>query len=186
MRFLTCAKDQVPITKFIFLLYKADWTQSAIAFEICINNKQVNMLKISLIALLAVFAAVNCVTLFNYATLDYILDNYDSRVRPFAEEGKPVVVECSLYVARAYNFDEVDHEFKADLYFRQKWTDPRLTFTAKNANDSFKSNHKLAEKIWTPDTFFPYSHSNDKLNDLTVPNVLLRIKPDGEVFHSGR
>ena len=144
------------------------------------------MRKISLIFLLAVFAAVNCVTLFNYATLDSILANYDSRVRPFAEEEKPVVVECSFYVIRAYDFNEVDHEFKVDMYFRQKWTDPRLTFTAKNANDSFKSNHKLAEKIWTPDTFFPYSHSNDKLNGLTVPNVFLRIKPDGEAFYSGR
>ena len=142
------------------------------------------MLKTSFIVLVAAFATVKCATLFNYATIDSALANYDSRVRPFAGE-KPVEIEISFWVTRAYKFDEVDNEFMVDLYFRQKWTDPRLAFTAKNANDSFKSNHKLADKIWLPDTFFSYSH-NDKLNTITTPNVFLRVKPDGEVFHSAR
>lgn len=140
-------------------------------------------MKILLILSIA-FTIANSATVFNYNAIDSKLANYDSRVRPYAGE-KPVEVEASLYITRAYDWNEANKDMNVDMYFRQEWTDPRLTFTSASPQDVFKAGHKLAEKIWLPDTFFSLGHK-DKLNAVTVPNVFVRINPEGRVFISSR
>ena len=145
------------------------------------------MIKASILLIIATWAVANCATLYNYAVIDNALGaNYDPRVRPFAGE-KPTEVEVSIYAIRLYKFNEVDKEFYADLYFTQKWLDPRLAYTANDTNDSFnqKLNQTLAERIWIPETFISLSH-HDKLNLVTQPTVFVSIKPEGQVFISGR
>ena len=74
------------------------------------------------------------------------------------------------------------------VYLRQEWLDTRLNYVN---NTSFSNvghvtmDSKLYDSIWVPDLFFP----NEKIasvHQVTVPNRLLRIFPDGKVLYSSR
>jgi anionic glutamate receptor len=75
-------------------------------------------------------------------------------------------------------------EYTVQITFREKWKDERLRY------DDHKDTIKFLtltepEKIWKPDLFF----SNEKeghLHNIIMPNVLLRIHPDGLVLYSIR
>ena len=52
---------------------------------------------------------------------------YDRRVRP-NYGGPPVTVGVTLYVLSIGELSEKFMDFTFDMYFRQFWTDPRLSF----------------------------------------------------------
>ena len=73
------------------------------------------------------------------------------------------------------------------MYFRQLWIDPRVESDKyardlQSALDETKiiGGVELSEKIWKPDTFFVNEASTE------VKQVLVRIKPSGEVLFSQR
>ena len=55
---------------------------------------------------------------------------YDRRVRP-NYGGIPVTVGVSLYILSIGDLSEKDMDFTFDMYFRQFWSDPRLSFDAQ-------------------------------------------------------
>ena len=63
--------------------------------------------------------------------ISYILNSfqvgYDRRVRP-NYGGVPVTVGVSLYILSIGDLSEKDMDFTFDMYFRQFWADPRLSF----------------------------------------------------------
>jgi len=64
------------------------------------------------------------------------------------------------------------------MYLRQAWRDPRLAF------DDFHSPIRIDAwyRVWIPDTFFRedlYSFVHDQ----TVPNKLMRLSSDGDVWY---
>ncbi len=68
-----------------------------------------------------------------------------------------------------------------DTYLRQQWWDPRL------AHPELKSPMDLADPllvkaIWKPEVFFPNAKEAD-FQFVTVPNVLIRIHPNGEILY---
>ena len=69
-----------------------------------------------------------------------------------------------------------------DMYFRQFWVDPRLEYASNTTLDEEKiiGDAEMEEKIWKPDTFFVNEVSSES------KQVLLRIKPSGEVLFSRR
>lgn len=141
------------------------------------------MIKNFILVVAVTVVAVHAATIFKMDELDKSLEHYDKRVPPNTNKETPV--EVSMYITRMYGFDDTDKNFNIDLYFRQKWIDERLKFTAANESDMIRAGHELADHIWKPDTFFSSSH-RDSLNIQTVPNVFTMIKPNGEVFISGR
>jgi len=63
------------------------------------------------------------------------------------------------------------------MYFRQSWNDPRLAFRQSTSLRLFEW-----DKIWVPDTFFRnevYSYVHDQ----TVPNRLLKLQSNGDVWY---
>ena len=70
-----------------------------------------------------------------------------------------------------------------DLYFRQKWHDPRLAFTEQDAPVIIGP--KLIEKIWTPDLFFPNEKSAD-IHDVMLTNQVIKVSPNGTLQYSTR
>ena len=66
--------------------------------------------------------------------ISYILNSfqigYDRRVRP-NYGGIPVTVGVSLYILSIGDLSEKDMDFTFDMYFRQFWSDPRLSFDAQ-------------------------------------------------------
>lgn len=70
------------------------------------------------------------------------------------------------------------------ITFREQWIDERLIYSDMDGQIRFLT---LTDpgKIWKPDLFF----SNEKeghFHDIIMPNVLLRIYPNGEVLYSIR
>ncbi|XP_075244802.1 gamma-aminobutyric acid receptor subunit pi-like isoform X2 [Convolutriloba macropyga] len=126
--------------------------------------------------------------------LDYLVGNgpnsrkYDKTLRPNFG-GSPVIVGVTINVDSLGPIDEVNMNFRLDLSFRQFWKDSRLDFSLYNKDDTYDQNltlsHDFLTKIWVPDTYFPDSLSAFK-QEVMVPNVLIRLSPDGSILYSSR
>ena len=69
------------------------------------------------------------------------------------------------------------------MYLRQRWKDTRMAYP--HWPHHVVLNQEAMSQVWTPDLFFP----NEKeaiMHDITVPNRLMRIYPDGTVMYSLR
>ncbi|XP_070553903.1 gamma-aminobutyric acid receptor subunit alpha-2-like [Ptychodera flava] len=117
-------------------------------------------------------------------TLDRIMfwSNYDRNLRP-ATGGPPVQVEADIYALSIGPIVEVNMEYHLDVFFRQRWNDPRLAY-----DDPFtilSLNTVMLESIWYPDTYF---HNGKKSygHNITTPNRLFRIAPNGDVLYTQR
>ena len=64
------------------------------------------------------------------AILNQFMVGYDKRVRP-NYGGIPVTVGVSLYILSIGDLSEKYMDFTFDMYFRQFWHDPRLSFTQR-------------------------------------------------------
>merc|ERR1719411_1732082 len=119
------------------------------------------------------------------AILNQFMVGYDKRVRP-NYGGIPVTVGVSLYILSIGDLSEKFMDFTFDMYFRQFWSDPRLSFDAENFGiKKLVVGAEYIQQIWVPDTFFV----NEKValfHDATTENQFLRITSEGEVLRSIR
>ena len=75
-------------------------------------------------------------------------------------------------------------EYACQITFRQQWNDNRLQFD----NMSGRLHYLVLtdpEKIWKPDLFFQ-NEKKGHFHEIIMPNVLLRIYPNGDVLYSIR
>ena len=88
------------------------------------------------------------------------------------------VLNCCLFA----------QDLSLTVYLRQEWIDSRLSYV-NNTNFSrvghVTIDNKLYDRIWVPDLFFP-NEKSAHAHQVTVPNRLLRIFPDGRVLYSSR
>ncbi|KAI0231536.1 Glycine receptor subunit alpha-3 [Lamellibrachia satsuma] len=116
--------------------------------------------------------------------LRILLNHSDPGIRPNID-GPPVVVRCSFSIISFGPFSEVNMDYRLNIYLRQKWVDPRLTFRRFGDTDHVLVSVKDIERIWKPDLFFPNENSA-AFHHVTVPNKLLRIYHNGTVLYSSR
>ncbi|KAL8612909.1 hypothetical protein ACOMHN_034986 [Nucella lapillus] len=119
------------------------------------------------------------------SVIDRLFDNgrYDHTIRPLYDEGLPVKVEIDVSLNTLGPVVEREMEVTASFYLRQQWQDPRLLFG--EVNDTILLNHQRLQSLWVPDLFFSQS-KREATHDVTVPNVLLRVHPDGTVLYTQR
>ncbi|XP_071870261.1 glycine receptor alpha 1 isoform X6 [Bombus fervidus] len=120
--------------------------------------------------------------------LDDILGpgRYDARIRPSGENGTdgPTNVKVNIFLRSISKIDDYNMEYSVQLTFREQWLDERLRFS------DFKGRLKYltltdASRVWMPDLFF----SNEKeghFHNIIMPNVYIRIFPNGSVLYSIR
>jgi len=65
------------------------------------------------------------------------------------------------------------------MYLRQAWNDPRLAY--EDSGPPYLRLY-LWDKIWVPDTFFRHE-SYSFVHEQTVPNRLLRLKGNGDIWY---
>ncbi|CAG7818669.1 unnamed protein product [Allacma fusca] len=120
--------------------------------------------------------------------LDQILGGtYDNKIRPSGANGTgPTQVSVNLYLRSISKIDDYEMEYSVQLTFREQWLDERLKFDQFRPDDNLRyltlTDYK---KVWMPDLFF----SNEKtghLHEIIMPNVYIRIFPNGEVLYSIR
>ncbi|XP_076068275.1 glycine receptor subunit beta-type 4-like [Oratosquilla oratoria] len=72
-------------------------------------------------------------------------------------------------------------DYQVDLYLRQTWVDERLN--DKEITQPLDLNDpNLVKAIWKPEVYFPNA-KHAEFQFVTVPNVLVRINPQGEIFY---
>uniref|UniRef100_A0A8C5JW86 Gamma-aminobutyric acid receptor subunit pi n=1 Tax=Junco hyemalis TaxID=40217 RepID=A0A8C5JW86_JUNHY len=94
----------------------------------------------------------------------------------------PVSVGMSMDIASIDTISEINMDYTATIFLRQRWTDERLCF---DGNKSLSLDGRLVEMLWVPDTFIVDSKKSF-LHDVTVENRLIRIYPNGTVLYAIR
>ncbi|XP_067661350.1 glycine receptor subunit alpha-2-like [Haliotis asinina] len=114
--------------------------------------------------------------------IDTLLEGktYDSSIRP-SSSATMVHIDIALNALGPVN--DRDMKFGASFYLRQEWLDSRLKYN--ELNNSIVLSYKKLSMLWVPDIFFPQSETELR-HDITTPNVLLRLSPEGMVFYSQR
>lgn len=85
---------------------------------------------------------------------------------------------CIQYVRLFYY---IFQDYKVDLYLRQKWRDERLK-SEELTKPLDLNDPNLVKAIWKPEVYFPNAKEAD-FQFVTVPNVLVRINPDGDILY---
>ncbi|XP_040217762.1 gamma-aminobutyric acid receptor subunit pi [Rana temporaria] len=114
-------------------------------------------------------------------TIQKLMKGYNKYLRPFFDNG-PVTVGMSLDIASIDTISEINMDYTATIFLRQRWTDERLIF---EGNKSLSLDGRLVELLWVPDTFIVDSKKSF-LHDITVENRLIRIYPNGTVLYALR
>ena len=76
-------------------------------------------------------------------------------------------------------------DFTLDMYFRQFWTDPRLSFERREGLEKLVVGAEYINLIWVPDTFF-VNEKTAYFHKATTENQFLRILHTGEILRSIR
>ncbi|XP_035707063.1 glycine receptor subunit alpha-2 isoform X2 [Folsomia candida] len=123
-------------------------------------------------------------TIEDLGILDKLLKrNYDRRATPtnHLNNTTPTKVYVELFVRSFGSPSPVTMDYKVDLFLRQKWRDERLQ------SPEFKrpldlNDPNLVKAIWKPEVYFPNGKEAD-FQFVTVPNVLVRINPNGDILY---
>ncbi|TRY68555.1 hypothetical protein TCAL_04085 [Tigriopus californicus] len=113
--------------------------------------------------------------------LDSLLQHYDRRATPTNHLGKATVVDCKLYVRSLGSINPDTMDYQVDLYLRQHWFDPRLNHPQLNEPLDL-NDPNLVKGIWKPEVYFPNA-KDAEFQYVTVPNVLVRINPGGNILY---
>ncbi|XP_026675695.1 glutamate-gated chloride channel isoform X4 [Diaphorina citri] len=119
--------------------------------------------------------------------LDQILgpSSYDARIRPSGENGTdgPTIVHADLLIRNLHIAND-KMEYSVQLTFREQWLDERLKYNDYDGRIKYLTLTE-ASRVWMPDLFF----SNEKeghFHNIIMPNVYIRIHPQGSVLYSIR
>jgi len=119
--------------------------------------------------------------------LNTFLLNYDNIMRPNNPDEDTLTIYSDIHITGIGPVSEQDMDYTLDVFFRQRWNDPRLKLDSVNENITELSlSNKMVDRIWTPDTYFYNGEPNSIAHKTTVPNSLLRIYSDGSILYTLR
>ena len=88
-----------------------------------------------------------------------------------------IEILCFSFAKMPYFFQD----YQVDLYLRQHWFDARLRHP--QLQDPLDLNDpNLVKAIWKPEVYFPNA-KDAEFQYVTVPNVLVRIDPGGQILY---
>jgi gamma-aminobutyric acid receptor subunit beta len=97
-------------------------------------------------------------------------------------------LEASLSIFLLFEFWKTEsnlQDFTLDMYFRQFWQDPRLSFEKREGLEKLVVGAEYINLIWVPDTFF-VNEKTAYFHKATTENQFLRILHTGEILRSIR
>ncbi|KAL6736718.1 hypothetical protein Aduo_007038 [Ancylostoma duodenale] len=108
---------------------------------------------------------------------------YDKQSPPVQEADQPTRVRLAMYIEGMSSFRTQTMDFQLDVYFQQFWKDPRL---AHNETGRVLIRDKdVLRKMWHPDVYFANARIAE-FHQVTQPNFLLWIEPDGSILYDTR
>ena len=91
----------------------------------------------------------------------------------------------SLFLLEFWKTESNLQDFTLDMYFRQFWQDPRLSFEKREGLEKLVVGAEYINLIWVPDTFF-VNEKTAYFHKATTENQFLRILHTGEILRSIR
>jgi len=122
------------------------------------------------------------------AVLDSILGKgYDKRIRPSGRNitDGPAIIHVNIYLRNIHRIDDVKMEYSVQVTFREQWNDERLRYVDSTKGKLNYLTLTDPTKVWMPDTFFR-NEKEAKKHEIIVPNVYVRIYPNGDILYSIR
>uniref|UniRef100_A0A914E850 Uncharacterized protein n=1 Tax=Acrobeloides nanus TaxID=290746 RepID=A0A914E850_9BILA len=112
-----------------------------------------------------------------------VQDGYNMFMAPGQGNGKTTNVSVAVYIESMSSFKAQTMDFEVDMYLAMGWYDRRL---AHNCTHPILVTHKfIADRIWQPDLYFVNSKFA-YLQEVTTPNFMMIVYPDGLIFKSMR
>ncbi|EYC08414.1 hypothetical protein Y032_0066g3750 [Ancylostoma ceylanicum] len=108
---------------------------------------------------------------------------YNRNAYPNQELDKPTIVYIQMYIEGMSSFRAQSMDFQVDIYFQEKWIDPRLMHN--NTKRILLKDPHLFKLIWHPDIYFANARTAE-FHDVTQPNFLVWIYPNGTVWYDCR
>ncbi|XP_050730981.1 glycine receptor subunit alpha-2-like [Eriocheir sinensis] len=106
---------------------------------------------------------------------------YDRRQTPSYTAGSPTRVHIEMYIRSFGSINPIHMDYTVDLYLRQRWLE--LRFLNNSLTRPVDLNDPvLVKMLWKPEVYFPNAKESD-FQYVTVPNVMLRIHPDGTILY---
>ncbi|KAL4220984.1 Glycine receptor subunit alpha-3 [Mactra antiquata] len=118
--------------------------------------------------------------------LDEIFAGYDKKLPPrFDQINKQVLVTVNMYVNSIYSISEANMDYSISMFLRERWVDNRLKYNDTLNLTRLELDYSLFENVWMPDMYILNEKSSD-YHEVTVPNKLIHVYPDGTVQYSAR
>ncbi|CAI4223226.1 unnamed protein product [Auanema sp. JU1783] len=112
-----------------------------------------------------------------------VKDGYNMFMAPSQAWGERTDVHVAIYIESMSSFKAQTMDFEVDMYLAMGWFDRRL---AHNCTYPILVTNKLiADRMWHPDLYFVNSKFA-YLQEVTTPNMMVIIYPDGLIFKSMR
>lgn len=93
----------------------------------------------------------------------------------------PFTVHVGIYVRSISLVNSEAMDYVADLYLHQHWHDRRLRDGNKTKAVNYNDRRRI-QRCWKPDIIFTNSKES-QFHYVTIPNVLMRIDPQGNVLY---
>ncbi|CAD6190073.1 unnamed protein product [Caenorhabditis auriculariae] len=112
-----------------------------------------------------------------------VKDGYNMFMAPGQSQGRRTDVHVAVYIESMSSFKAQTMDFEVDMYLAMGWFDRRL---AHNCTHPILVTSKLiADRMWYPDLYFVNSKFA-YLQEVTTPNLMVIVYPDGLIFKSMR
>ncbi|XP_042887927.1 glycine receptor subunit alpha-3-like [Penaeus japonicus] len=105
---------------------------------------------------------------------------YDRRQIPTADTGEATRVDIEFYIRSFSSVNPKHMDYSVDLSLRQRWSEARLNNTLRKPIDTHDP--MVVKLLWKPEVYFPNAKHGD-FQYVTVPNVLVRIQPNGAILY---
>uniref|UniRef100_A0A5K3FE96 Neur_chan_LBD domain-containing protein n=1 Tax=Mesocestoides corti TaxID=53468 RepID=A0A5K3FE96_MESCO len=118
--------------------------------------------------------------------MGYLFKNYQSHEIPGSFDKSTTVVTVYMTITEITAVDVRMMDYTTYLLLRQEWRDPRLAWNTIPHFRNYTKNlvsPKLKDKLWLPDLFFR-NGKEGRVHQMTLPNYLTRISPDGMILYS--
>ncbi|CAD5231879.1 unnamed protein product [Bursaphelenchus xylophilus] len=110
-------------------------------------------------------------------------NGYNLFMPPGQHQGKTTNLSVALYIESMSSVKAQTMDFEVDCYLAMGWYDRRLSH---NCTHPILITHKhVADELWNPDLYYvnaKYAY----LQEVTTPNFMMFVYPDGLVFKSMR
>ncbi|XP_076446586.1 glycine receptor subunit alphaZ1-like [Babylonia areolata] len=114
-----------------------------------------------------------------------LVARHDATIPPNYEDDFPTMVDVQIFLVSFDSISEITMDYSLTIFLRQTWNDSRLSYPPLPGIQALELDSRVMQKIWVPDLYFT-NEKHATFHDVTVPNRLMHVYPEGQVLYSAR